>query len=74
MTSLRTEAAMFFLFLLMKCLRPTPGSVCVCRLSAPAIILIRDMKGHPSLMVIKVLALGSVVEILLCYTESSKPK
>lgn len=34
-----------------------------------AIILIRDLKVHPSFTVIKVLALGSVVETLLCYTE-----
>lgn len=38
-----------------------------------AIILIRDLKVHPSLVVIKVLTLGSVVETLLCYTKSSKP-
>lgn len=36
-----------------------------------AIIMIRDLKVHPSLAVIKVLALGSVVETLLCYTASS---
>ena len=34
-----------------------------------AFILIRDLKVHPSFTVIKVLALGSVVETLLCYTE-----
>lgn len=37
-------------------------------------MLIRDTKVHPSPAVIKVLALGAVVETLLCYTSVFKPK
>lgn len=60
-----------FCFLFVKCLRPTPARAPFLSAFCSAIILIRDTKVHPSLTLIKVLALGSVVETLLGYTESS---
>ena len=57
----------------MKCPRPTSSCQFLSALCW-AIILIRDLKVHPSFTVIKVLALGSVVAVLLCYTESPQIK